>query len=206
MKKKVKFERWTDPLNSNVVENEWPGFNVDEDGEAQPIYASKMTQVMHTPFGALSMLTNTVAANQFEFWWMHTNFDITNEIRDVIKVVPGVETLEITTRYRARIGFPKSGFFAGNQVMHDIQEAVTAIDHAKQNQALIGLPNNIAYSVIEMRDKVDAKYDNWALLVLPNGSIEVLTSDKIDTTYTSKLELFNAAKSLIGGRLLTSEV
>lgn len=205
MKKKVKFERWSDPLNANVVDNEWPGFNVDEDGDAQPVYASKMTQVMHTPFGALSMLSNTVAANQFDFWWMHTNFDITNEIRDTVKKVPGVETLEVSTRYRARVGFPKSGFFAGNQVMHDIQEAVTELDHARQNEALIGLPNTIAYTVIEMRDKIDAKFDNWALLVLPNGHMEVLTTDKVDTIYQGKLQLFNSTKSLVGGRLLTSE-
>ena len=206
MKKKVKFERWTDPLNSNVVDNEWPGFNVDEDGDETPIFASKMTQVMHTPFGALSMLTNTVAANQFEFWWMHANFDITNEIRDIIKKVPGVETLEVTTRYRARVGFPKSGFFAGNQIMHDIQAAITDIDHIRQNQALIGLSNNIAYSVIEMRDKIDEKHDNWALLVLPNGHIEVIYSDKIDPIYQEKLKLFNTTQKLVGGRLLTSEV
>lgn len=206
MKNKVKFEKWIDPLNSNVEEVEWPGFNHDEDDETQPIYAAKMTQVIHTPFGALSMLSNTVASNQFDFWWMYTNFDITNDIRDIIKKVPGIETLEIYTRYRARVGFPKSGFFEGSQTMRNIQAAITELEHDRQNTLLNGLPSSVAYKVIEVRDKIDAKHENWALLVLPNGHIEVLAADKVDAVYQQKLQLFTTAKELAGGRLITSEV
>jgi hypothetical protein len=206
MKNKVKFEKWIDPLNSNVEEGEWPGYNLDADGEAQPVYAAKMTQVMHTPFGALSMLSNTIASNQFDFWWMYSNFDITNDIRDRIKKVPGVETLEVYTRYRARVGFPKSGFFEGNQIMSAIQGVVTEVEHDRQNQLLTGLPIKVAHTVIELRDKIDAKHDTWALFVLPNGHIEVLTTDKVDKNYQTRLQLFNSAKSLVGGRLITSEV
>lgn len=206
MKKKVKFERWVDPLNTNIQETEWPGFNQNAEGEEQPVHAAKLTQVLHTPFGMLTALNNTSAANQFDFWWMHTNFDITNEIRDIVKRVPGVETLEIGTRYRARIGFPKSGFFAGNQIMSDIQKAITAVDRARQNEALIGLPNTVAHNVIDMRDQLDDKFDNWALLILPNGHIEAMTAEKSDEVFRGKLKMFIATKNLVGGRLLTSEV
>jgi len=206
VKKKVKFEKWVDPLNANINEVEWPGFNVNANGETEPIYGVNMAKVIHTPFGALSVLSNTMASNQFDFWWMHTNFDITNQIKNIIKEVPGVETLEVYTRYRARVGFPRSGFFEGSQIMHNIQATITEIDHDKQNQLLIGLPMQVVHSVIDMRDKIDAKHDNWAMLVLPNGHIEVVVSDKADNTYTAKVKVLNSAKSLVGGRLITSEV
>jgi hypothetical protein len=205
MKKKICYEKWIDPLNTNIAETEWPGFDQDEDGNEVQVHAAKITQVMHTPFGALTMLSNTMATNYFDFWWIHTNFDITNGIKDVIKGVPGVETLEIYTRYRARVGFPKSGFFESGRVMGAIQAAVTEIDREQQNQLLIGLPLNIAQHVIDMRNKVDDRYENWAMLVLPNGQIEVITSDNIDKLYQEKLTTFKSTTHLVGGRLLTSE-
>ena len=36
MKRLVKWESWIDPLNSNLDEVEWPGFNLDEDGDEIP--------------------------------------------------------------------------------------------------------------------------------------------------------------------------
>lgn len=206
MKRKCKFEKWRDPLNSDIEEVEWPGFNLDKDGDEVPVYAAKSQSVLNTPFGMLSVMGHTMAVNQFDFWVMHTNFDITNTIRDMISTVPGVETLEIYTRYRARIGFTKSGFFDSGRVMASIQAAISNIQKDQQNQLLLGLPNEIAQSAINMRDKIDSQHDNWAILILPNGHIEALISDIADNAYLEKLQILTTTKESVGGRLLTSEV
>jgi len=206
MKKyKVKFEKFVDPLNSNVDEVEWPGFNLTADGEEVPIHAAKMQQVLSTPFGVLSMMSNTMACEQFDFWWMHTNFDISPAIRDIIKQVPGIETLEVQTRYRARIGIPKSGFFKSPDVMAEIQNILTQKRRTTQNELLSGLPNDIVSTVIDMRDKIDDVHDNWGILVLPNGHIETIITDKNDNEFRSKIQILISTQSLVGGRLITSE-
>lgn len=203
MKKRVKFEKWTDPLNSNLKETEWAGERDEE--EYDEIKGTTFRNVMHTPFGLLTLTDSAMAATHFDFWWMHTNFDITNEFKDVVKQVQGVETLEIYTRYRARVGFPKSGFFITRDVMGDIQKAITNHYRGKQNQLLTGLPTDIAEGAITFRDAMDDKYESWAMLILPNGNIESVTTDVFSPEFKSQIELLNQTKNLIGGRLLTSE-
>lgn len=49
--------------------------------------------------------------DEFDFRIMHTNFNITGDVAEVIEGVDGVETLEIFTRYRARVGIGKCFVF-----------------------------------------------------------------------------------------------
>jgi hypothetical protein len=205
MKKKIVWEKWKDPMLSNYDETEWPGYDLDEDGNKIPVHTVERQPVMHTPFGMLSVMDHAMAHKQFDFWVMHTNFGLTDELAAIIEQVPGVETLEVYTRYRARVGFPRSGLFKPRDVMGEIQQVVSDVDHATQNQLLTGLEMTVAQSVIQTRDEVEKKYDHWAILVLPNGNVEVLGSDKVDESYREKLGLLQQAQAAVGGRLLTSE-
>jgi hypothetical protein len=60
----------------------------------------------------------TLLAN-FDCWMAHTNFDITNKIKDKLNKIPGVEVLKICSRYR---------FFIGIGQMFDFKDVRHCID------------------------------------------------------------------------------
>ncbi len=205
MKKKFVWEKWKDPLLSNYAECEWPGYDLDENEDKIPVHSAERQPVMHTPFGMISVVNDSMAANAFDFWVLHTNFDIQEGIAQVIEKVVGVETLEVYTRYRVRIGFPRSGLFQPREVMHEIETAISSLDHAAQNHLLTGLEMEVAEKVIKARDNVDQKFEHWAIWVVPNGNMEIAGSNELDDKYRNRLVLLKRAQETVGGRLLTSE-
>jgi hypothetical protein len=60
----------------------------------------------------------SVLAN-FECWIAHTNFDVTNRVKEQLNKVPGVEILNVLSRYR---------FFIGVGQMFDFQEVRSYIE------------------------------------------------------------------------------
>jgi len=204
MKKKFAWERWRDPLLSDYEEDGWP-CEEDESGNPIPIHSIERQPVMHTPHGMLSVVDASMACTSFDFWIMHTNFGITNKIAAIIEAVDGVESIEVYTRYRARLGFPKSGLFNSQDVRYAIEEAVRDMSNEEQNQLLVGLELSVAERVIEMRKDIDKKFEHWAIYVVPNGNLEVVGSDTMDEHYKDKVSLLKECQESVGGRLLTSE-
>lgn len=203
MKKKIVWEKWKDPLLSNYDETEWPGFEETEDGDKIPIHTVDKQPVLHTPFGVVSLLGQTMASSHFDFWLMHTNFDITEGFAEVLERIPGVETLEIYTRYRARLGFPRSGLFDIGEIKLNICRLVKESERSAQNEELDGLAEDIAHRIIDIRDSVDDKYDYWAILMLPNGNVEIVHSNECNQEYRQKLLELSNTKESVGGKLLT---
>ena len=205
MKRLVKWESWIDPLNSNLDEVEWPGFNLDEDGDEIPVLqGAQPLKVIQTPMGFVSALDTSFASSNFDFWIMHTNFDLTPEIINIIKTVNGVETLEVYTRYRARIGFPKSGFFKSSDVMSKIQNSIDDFYMNQQLESLESFPNEIQQKVYETVENLKNR-DFWTILVLPNGNIDLVTSDKDDRNYQEKIKNLFHINETIGGQIIQSE-
>lgn len=75
-----------------------------------------------TPFGFVPYTENTATGKIFNFWVGHTNFNITKAISKIIEESPGVETLDVFTRYRFRIGIGKA--FKDSSVMHSINTQI----------------------------------------------------------------------------------
>jgi hypothetical protein len=88
------------------------------------IQKNSITQikVISTPMGVIPVTENTASGKIFNFWIGHTNFDITKSIALLIEQIPGVETLDIFTRYRFRIAVGKA--FDDSSVMRDINNKV----------------------------------------------------------------------------------
>jgi hypothetical protein len=72
--------------------------------------------------GIVPMNEHTASGRIFNFWTGHTNFNITKNIFSIIDSTPGVECLDIFTRYRFRIAIGKA--FNDSSVMKDIQETI----------------------------------------------------------------------------------
>jgi hypothetical protein len=194
MKKNIIWRKWTDPLVKQIKSIEQEGSEVSGPPQA----------VLYTPMGVLGCVTDTFVANSFDFWMMYTNFSITPQIAQIIDNTHGVESLDIYTKYRARIGFPTSGLFDVEHVMQQIKDRIVFLDRQSQNQQLTGLSEDLTKKAIETRDKLDDKFEYWAMLVLPNGNIEVMCSNEKNITFDEKVKVLKTTEQCVGGKLLIS--
>jgi hypothetical protein len=200
-------------LGSNLEETEFPGYDASqEEDEYQdsPQFKPekfKPQKVIHTPFGFFSVTEHILATDRFDFWLLHTNFNLTPEIVEKIELVDGVETLDVLTRYRARIGIPKtSGLFTSEGVKLAIQKAILEYDYKENvlvdNILYTKFPIDIAKMVQSTIKDINKLNEYWGLYVLPNGKIDIVTCDKIEDLQ-EKLNTYNLATQNVGGYVIT---
>lgn len=104
-----------DDINNNH-DNTTSEFESDIEDDTQP--QVRKFKALVTPFGIIPYDSAHGIDNIFNFWIGHTNFDITQPICSVIEQTPGVETLDIFTRYRFRIGIGK--LFLSGSVLSNV--------------------------------------------------------------------------------------
>lgn len=140
----IAWQKWSDPFGSEEDDQKIRDMDIadyDEseqhddsdyedniDTKSKPI---KGVKVIATPMGVIPMNDNTMSGKIFNFWIGHTNFDITTDIANIIEKTDGVETLDIFTRYRFRIGVGK--VFEDSAVMRNINKRVyKELDHGNE--------------------------------------------------------------------------
>ena len=64
--------------------------------------------------------------SNFDCWVGHTNFDVTNKIKDKLDKIPGVELLKICSRYRFFIGI--GNMFDFSEVRKNIEKELLSIE------------------------------------------------------------------------------
>ena len=132
----IVWQKWFDPLGEDDLDQmeemesaTEPEFYTEE--EPEPIehsqdegedFYKRPTRVIMTPMGIIPYTENTASNKIFNFWVGHTNFNLNLPICRLIENAKGVETLDIFTRYRFRIGVGK--LFDDKAVMRDINETV----------------------------------------------------------------------------------
>lgn len=139
-KPSIIWQKWVDPFygteNDSTHETldemlEEPSYiddtNESEDSDIvneskQTIYSKERIKAIITPMGIIPMDEYSASSRIFNFWIGHTNFSISQDILDIIDTSDGVETLDIFTRYRFRIGIGK--LFKPSEVMSDINHEV----------------------------------------------------------------------------------
>jgi hypothetical protein len=118
------WEKWKDPFG--LDENEVAESNDDHnDGIQEEVNVKKIKcNILSTPLGIIPF-NETVSCNDtFNFWTGHSNFALTKNISYIIENTPGVETLNIFTKYRFRISVGKA--FTDSEVMRKINKNVYA--------------------------------------------------------------------------------
>tara|TARA_B100001778_G_scaffold92184_2_gene75294 strand:- start:12185 stop:12631 length:447 start_codon:yes stop_codon:yes gene_type:complete len=130
----IVWEKWVDPYLQTIQDSVPTGDEEDEDLEEEYLedeedieeYGSVdklgKFRAIATPMGIIPINESTASGKIFNFWVGHTNFDITNALALIIEETAGVETLDIFTRYRFRIGIGKA--FHDSKVMRDINSRV----------------------------------------------------------------------------------
>lgn len=133
------WEKWKDPFGDGLdgdEPNDGLGIffeNENEENTDESVINkinSKPIKIISTPMGIVPINEHTSSSKIFNFWTGHTNFDITKNISILLDSIKGIETLDIFTRYRFRIGIGKA--FTDSYVMNNIQTVI--YDYIDQNE------------------------------------------------------------------------
>lgn len=153
----IKWQKWKDPFAAILKDK-------DEDEDEFPTYkdsyerAEKHTingPVLIGPFGAIPINEENLPSKLFNFWRVDTSFKITKTMVKKMNYIDGVETLDIYTPYRFRIGIAQ--LFDEKAVQKEVDKTLRKIQEKRVN-----------YSRSEEYKKLlDSQYKFWAI-----GSIE----------------------------------
>ena len=134
------WEKWVDPYGDDLDDVEWPGYDSqnitqsnheedDTDSEEPNVKThSHRINAISTSMGIIPFNEYTDCTKIFNFWLGHTNFNISQNIAELLQSIEGVETLDIFTRYRFRISFGKA--FEDRKIMDLINNAVQGHNEA----------------------------------------------------------------------------
>ena len=79
----------------------------ENDSDESSTHTPNGVRVIATPMGLIPYNEYTASGKIFNFWNGHTNFSISQNIVNILESTEGVETLDIFTRYRFRVGIGK---------------------------------------------------------------------------------------------------
>lgn len=130
----VYWEKWIDVYQQEMEEidaaiNELEGlddlgYDIDPEMRDQLDEISNLPSIktIMTPFGMLPLTEQSLASNHFKLWVGHTNFSVLKSHTRIIGSVKGVESVDILTPYRFRIGIAK--LFMDREVMSNVRKAL----------------------------------------------------------------------------------
>jgi hypothetical protein len=193
--KKIEWLRWSNPLGGSVE-------FVPEDTREDE-WVSVVRPVIPTASGLMPVTVYANFAAHFNFWMMHTNFNISKSVLDVLRRVPGVETLDVVARYHARVGFGRC--FDDREVRREIGEmlGVTIPAPSRVGPPEVVLDRETSERVDMIRASLSGKYRFWAIYVIPNGEVSVVRTDK-GADYERWLDLYRRSRNLVGGMIFAS--
>lgn len=190
--KKILWEKFKDPYKEEIDKD------LDDDEDDEDSLKESSTKALVSDMGILPLTNETLLSEKYNLWMVYVNFDLTTDLVDMIEEVPGVETLDIYSRYRMRVGFGK---------LFDENNCKLIIDHILgiMSDSLEALDEETKNSVnSQVETFKESKVKNWAIYVFPSGKA-VTYADENKDNFLPKLKLFEEVKNMVGGQLVTSE-
>lgn len=136
----VYWEKWVDAYDQKL-EAQLPPESTDHEEEAYEGYDEALEEelmnsfhsikTIFTPFGIMPLTEQSLASRHFKFWVGHTNFKLTKSFYQIVSGVRGVETIDILTPYRFRIGVGQ--MFRDRNVMSTVRTKM--LEHVNGQQA-----------------------------------------------------------------------
>lgn len=187
MKKKILWEKWIDPFLSNLDEVELSAGAEDEDGGYKDSYQQMEDivkkggpkknytgPVMVGPMGVIPLNEYNTPSKVYCFWMGHTNFDITRAVAKLIEEVPGVEALDIFTRYRFRVAFGKAFIDKdtgqASSVMRDIEKAICCNQQEENKVVEKVKKSSTEVNLNLLKSHLKKNYPYWVIYTLPDGT------------------------------------
>ncbi len=215
MKRKFIWEKWHNPIEEEL--NSYKSFLSPEEADEDIEEFDEEDMISHTVINKIPL--NIIVALQeqnrvlesFDFWILHTNFDVTEDVKEAIEKSPGVESLDILTRYRVRIGFTISGAFNNSEVRQDIQrrllKPVISEEQEPESSAMYRAFDEETYETIESKkNELNKNEKHWIMYVLPNGNMSIYSSKTTDIEFIEQLTFLNQMQLLVGGEIYVSKV
>ena len=143
--KKIAWEKWHNPFgdddghlerfkdicqlddDDNTSSTYQDNYEDDEDNKGISITETDQVKVMSTPMGIVPITEHTDISKIFNFWTGHANFNLSDKVVRLIDRVDGIETLDVFTRYRMRIGIGKHPSFKVSDIINKINIIVSGI-------------------------------------------------------------------------------
>ncbi len=205
---KIAWEKWEDSAEENSSQKllsqlfaEQSPATEEEDVDINDIYSGFMAELptlVSSPVGVYKLHDRMSPTKQFDCWMGYTNFDITEEVKNKVESVPGVELLVVLTRYRFFIGVAKLFKF------RDVRVSIEQFLCNNQKENLV--EDKEVQKEINSIKKSISKNEHWAIFVFPNGEIDYISSnEKNDDEFLEKLILYNEARVASGGLVIHSE-
>lgn len=190
MNKRIIWKKWINPFFDDTKEStedfenfkrEWKDSyeeleeKTNKQEKAQQA-GNNVGPVLVGPMGIIPLVEHNRADKVYNLWIMHTNFSITDKIKNLLCEIDGVETLDIFTRYRVRVGFGEA--FDAYEVQDKIQEVLCKVEQAQAEQKATGnilpsLPANINV----LKKQAEKKYKFWAIVVHQDNKVQLIGSD-----------------------------
>lgn len=215
----ISWSRWEDPMGRNrdqieyVPEKDVKKFDNDrndvfDEEEDDEGLADEPSPVVITPMGILPLRPWNDPTKVFNFWLGETNFDITGEVTEILNDIPGVEILDIFTRYKFRIAVGNN--FKFQDVRQAIELALDAVPHKTENNDTtdnvnITLDDDTKTKIQQIIKTQLAQYPLWALYVCPNGQIDMIGSEEKTKEFNERIEMYTEAKRLAGGYIYKND-
>jgi hypothetical protein len=114
MKKNIGWQKYEDhldkqissPFLQNIMMKLMSNRFIDEEVEGEDLESEELNEANQNIMMPISpqLINDIQVISTFDCWIGHTNFDITNSIRDKLNKIDGIELLKIYSRYRFLIG------------------------------------------------------------------------------------------------------
>lgn len=121
MKPDIHWEKWADPYEVDMVNNPPEQENNEDEGWQESSQEIQITgKYIFTPMGYVAVSDAMTLTKRFNFWVGHTNHELTRVNVQLLENVDGVETLDIWTKYRFRVGIGR--LFQDGKVMYQMKQ------------------------------------------------------------------------------------
>lgn len=179
MNKKIVWKKWENPIKYLNTQGEESDSNI---------------MLKHTPFGIMPIKLSSEMYNQKNVFVGHTNFDIDQNILEIIDNTPGVESLQLISPYRFQIIVGMA--FNSKSVRQNISNRLCKKD---DNFSFSVEDDNKIYNETLSLRKAGKP---WLLYVLPNGKFESKQYEN-DDNLEKDISLYNSFVNRIGGVVIS---
>ena len=201
--KKIAWENWKEKVDYSPPENKLEeSTEEDEDAiEKSLLSAMEIPRLVQTPLGIFHYEDKLKPSEKFDCWIGYTNFEITQNVSDLIEYVDGVEALEVMSRYTFFLGVGK--MFNFRDVRLGIEILILEPEYPKDTLTILD-SDEIIRSVELIKEQLSSE-KHWAIFVSNEGDIDYAKTDnKNDEQFLKTLLVFEETKQSIGGFILKS--
>ena len=129
--KKIGWESWNAIVEEILREDspqpeeeneEFSMMDTDPEGLLKEYFVPAKQKVVYTPYGPYPVESSFKPTDRWDCWMCYTNFDLTNEIVEVLEDVKGIEALKPLGRYTFFVGIAK--MFNTSEVRKEIEDTI----------------------------------------------------------------------------------